>query len=56
LFGIPLALGGHAVARVAGRWRDLPSLPGKRRWYFSPGPRSPSRWSPSPAGRSGRST
>ena len=34
LFGIPLALGGYAVARTAVRWRGLPSLPGKHRWYF----------------------
>lgn len=34
LFGIPLALGSYAIARAVVRWCDLPSLPGKHRWYF----------------------
>ena len=34
LFGIPLILGGYAIARTMVRWRDLPSLPGKHLWYF----------------------
>ena len=33
-YGIPLAFGAYAVTRAAVRWRDLPPLPEKHRWYF----------------------